>query len=234
MSIPPRDSFEQPSDAGDWASAQPQGDRSWAAKERANDPANPYGRSALFGDATASDPGTPAAAEAPAAPAPSTPNPYVLAAPAAPYGSVTPAAPAAPGNPYPPAVPYAQPGQAPHGQQPYAQQLPPYGRPYQQQIYPAYGAPVYAAPARRGMSITGMVLGIVSVLFAWVFVVPPVVGLVFSILGMIREPRGKGMAITGLILNGLCVGLWLIALFTGGASAFSNGFMEGVSGATRL
>ncbi len=201
MSIPSRDSFENPQESADWAQ-QPEGDRSWAVPDPSNDPANPYGRSALFGDAAA--------------------DPY--AAPAAPYAAADPYAsqtfPVAPGNPVPQANPYAQPFASPQ------QYGLPYGQPMAQQPYPQqyapYGAPMYQAPPARGLSITGMVLGIASVgLFMWAFLLPPLAGLVFSIIGLIKEPQGKGMAITGLILSGAGLLFWLL-LMLGGGVAFWN------------
>lgn len=62
-----------------------------------------------------------------------------------------------------------------------------------------------------GLSLTSMILGIASFFFGWTFLVP-IVGLILGFMGLNREPRGKGLAITGLILNGLCVLGWVIAL----------------------
>lgn len=215
MSIPSRDSFENTPESADWAQ-QPEGDRSWAVQDPANDPANPYGRSALFGDAVAdpyaapaADPYAPPAADAfptapPAAPYPAQADPF-----AAPAFPTTPGATPMQSNPY--AQPYAAPQQygLPYGQ-PMVQQ------PYPQQYAP-FGAPVYQAPPARGLSITGMVLGIASVgLFMWAFLLPPLAGLVFSIIGLIKEPQGKGMAITGLILSGAGLLFWLLLMLGGG------------------
>jgi hypothetical protein len=66
----------------------------------------------------------------------------------------------------------------------------------------AWGQPVYAAAPPKGLSIASMVLGLVSVLFFWTFVCP-VIGLVLGIVGVRREPAGRGFAIAGLVLNGL-------------------------------
>lgn len=78
---------------------------------------------------------------------------------------------------------------------------------------PVYRAPVYAyAPQpQRGLSITALVLGLCSAVFAWTMVVVPLIGLVFGFLALRREPAGKGMAVTGLITSG--VGLLWILLF---------------------
>jgi hypothetical protein len=46
------------------------------------------------------------------------------------------------------------------------------------------------------------VLGLVSLVLFWT-VVCPIVGLILGIVGVRREPAGRGFAITGLVLNGL-------------------------------
>ncbi|GEK79278.1 DUF4190 domain-containing protein [Agrococcus baldri] len=81
-----------------------------------------------------------------------------------------------------------------------------------------YGVPVYRAPGygfvpqpSRGLSITALVLGACSVVFAWVFVVVPIIGLVFGFLALRREPAGKAMAIIGLA--GSALGLVWVLLF---------------------
>ncbi|WP_306233125.1 DUF4190 domain-containing protein [Agrococcus beijingensis] len=78
---------------------------------------------------------------------------------------------------------------------------------------PVYRAPVYAyaPPPQRGLSITALVLGICSAVFAWTLVVVPLIGIVFGFLALRREPAGRAMAITGLITSGL--GIVWIALF---------------------
>ncbi|SDR93043.1 DUF4190 domain-containing protein [Agrococcus carbonis] len=80
-----------------------------------------------------------------------------------------------------------------------------------------YGVPVYRAPApapvpqvQRGLSTTALVLGICSFVFAWIFVVVPIIGIVFGILALRREPAGRVMAIVGLVGSGL--GLLLVLL----------------------
>ncbi|WP_317232296.1 hypothetical protein [Clavibacter capsici] len=120
----------------------------------------------------------------PAAPAPDDQSP----APAAP----TPPAPAAPPvQPHPSA---SAPAAAPYGLA--AAPVPP------APAAVAWGQPVYAAAPPKGMSLTSMILGLVSVLFFWTFLCP-LIGLVFGIVGFRKEPAGRGFAITGLVLNGL-------------------------------
>ena len=64
----------------------------------------------------------------------------------------------------------------------------------------------------KGLSITSMVLGIASLVMGWTFLVP-IAGMVTGFMGLKREPAGKGFAITGLILNGLCLIGWVIGVF---------------------
>jgi hypothetical protein len=84
----------------------------------------------------------------------------------------------------------------------------------------AWGQPVYAAAPPKGLSLTSMILGLVSVFFFWTFLCP-LIGLVFGIIGIRKEPAGRGFAITGLILNGLLllipVAIALTILVAGGA-----------------
>ncbi|MCR8671055.1 DUF4190 domain-containing protein [Agrococcus sp. HG114] len=81
---------------------------------------------------------------------------------------------------------------------------------YTQYGVPVYRAPVYsyAAAPQRGLSITAMVLGLCSAVFAWTLVVVPIIGVVFAIIALRREPAGRRMAITGLI--GSAIGIVLV------------------------
>lgn len=81
-----------------------------------------------------------------------------------------------------------------------------------------YGVPVYQAPAyayppqpQRGLSITALVLGLCSFIFAWTLVVVPIIGVVFGFLALRREPAGRTMAIIGLV--GSMLGLLWVLLF---------------------
>ncbi|WP_158861797.1 hypothetical protein [Leifsonia sp. AG29] len=92
---------------------------------------------------------------------------------------------------------------------------------------PAYAVPIYAAAREpKGLSITSMVLGLVSIAAGFTFVVP-VVGLVLGVLGLRKEPAGRGMALTGAILCSVILSVWALLilgimlislLFLGGAA----------------
>lgn len=168
------------------------------------------------------------AEQSPAAPAPQAPSAFGASygspaqhpAPTAPGLPPAPAGSAIPGQPAPQR--YALPNYvAPH----YATSFDGRDAPL---IHPAaaqassvtpYGVPVYQAPGfayapqpARGLSITALVLGGCSFLFAWVFVVVPIIGLVFGFIALKREPAGKSMAIVGLVASALGV-LWVLLFY---------------------
>ncbi|KRE71269.1 DUF4190 domain-containing protein [Arthrobacter sp. Soil762] len=108
-----------------------------------------------------------------------------------------------PGNPY--GATYGQPAS------PYGQGASPYGQ-------PAYGQPAYygmTAQQPKGLSIASMVLGISSVILGW-FMIPQIAAIITGHLALRREPSGKGMSITGLVLGYLCLlgygAFWLLLI----------------------
>jgi hypothetical protein len=126
---------------------------------------------------------------------------------------------------FPPPPPQQQP---PYGQQPPYQQ--------QQQFPPGYGQPPMAPPPygqgyppggtpgprkSNGAAIASLILGILGC-------VPFITGILAVILGIVgikagSDPQrgGKGMAIAGLLLGVLSIGLW--SLFGGGIYALVKG-----------
>ena len=106
------------------------------------------------------------------------------------------------------------PGQGNQGQQqPQYAQAPQYGQ-------PTHVTVGYQPAPPRGLSIASMVLGLVSIVLGFTFLVP-LVGFVLGIVGLRKEPAGRGMAVTGLILNGLFVVGWaaLLVIFVIGIGA---------------
>lgn len=89
-------------------------------------------------------------------------------------------------------------------------------------------APMFVQSPPKGMSVASMVLGLVSIFFGWTFLVP-LLGLILGLIGLKKEPAGKGMAVTGVILNGLMITGWvlLVMLLLGvgmfGTAAAVNG-----------
>ncbi|MDQ2661585.1 MAG: DUF4190 domain-containing protein [Actinomycetota bacterium] len=78
---------------------------------------------------------------------------------------------------------------------------------------------LYGAPAveSRGFSIASLVLGLVSIVASYTFLVP-IGGLVLGVMALKREPASRTMAIWGIVLN--AVMLAGAALVTFGALAF--------------
>lgn len=129
-----------------------------------------------------------------------------------------------PGAGHPGANAYSQPGAGTYGQAagqpgaPYAQQGSPYGPPSAYAQPNPYGQPAYygmPAAEPKGLSITSLVCGISSVLLGW-FLIPQLAAIITGHLALGREPSGKGMSITGLVLGYLCLlgygALWLLLI----------------------
>lgn len=141
---------------------------------------------------------------------------------------------------------YAHPGSSggaatgqPYGGQGYASQGYPgqhqAGQPYAGQNYPAQpGYPMYPQGGypypmqdqRKGFSIASMVLGILSVPLFFTYGIIAVLAVIFGHIGLKREPAGKGMAITGLVLGYIMLGLSLVFILFFvmilGAAGFAN------------
>lgn len=146
---------------------------------------------------------TPAESPAPA-PANDAPSPVPYAAPE--YGQQPPQAPP-PSYGQPP--PYAAP--PPYGQPPYGQ--PPYG----------HGGYAYAPPrSTNGFAIASMVLGIL-----WIYWIGSILALIFGYVArnQIRagNQQGDGMAIAGIVLGWIGVGI-LLLLIVFGVAAGSGAF----------
>lgn len=112
--------------------------------------------------------------------------------------------------PVPPSPsPYGQYPEGQHGQGPYQQ-----GQ-YQQPIY----QPVYApAPKPNGLAIASLVLGIL-----WIYWIGSILALIFGMVGKSQidnsggAQSGRGMAIAGIVLGWVGVGILLLfILFFGG------------------
>lgn len=88
------------------------------------------------------------------------------------------------------------------------------------QAQPVQTQYVYAQPpvqqnnSRYGMAIAAMVLGIVSACTCWVGVPLAIVGLILGILGL-KTPKGKGMAIAGIVISAVVLAIWLTLLLIG-------------------
>jgi len=114
-----------------------------------------------------------------------------------------------PEQPVPPSSPDLP--QAPFGQQPGAQQAP---------EHHGYAGPGYAQPyftpgqsEPKGLSITALVLGIVSVMTLGMFFIPQVLAIIFGHLARRRERAGRPMALAGLVMGYVVAGIWVVLLF---------------------
>jgi hypothetical protein len=144
--------------------------------------------------------------------------------------------------PWPSYQPPAQYGQTQYGQGQYGQSQ--YGPTYNQGQYnqspynqPQYnqgqyfGQPAYyGRPAEpKTLSIASMVCGIASVIMGWL-ILPQLAAIITGHLALRREPSGKGMSISGLVLGYLCLlgygALWLL-LIIGLAVASTTGSNSG-------
>jgi hypothetical protein len=91
-----------------------------------------------------------------------------------------------------------------------------------------YGQPQYVAIAQpindpgSGPALAGMILGIAGLVVSF-FGLVPLLGLIFSIIGM-RSVTRKGMAIAGLILSiiGLVIAIFLTLFIIGLFAAAST------------
>jgi uncharacterized protein DUF4190 len=131
-----------------------------------------------------------------------------------------------PSPPAPP-PPYAPP---PSGQPPVYGQPPAYGQPPVYGPPPVYGQPPYAPqgyyqqpPSTNGFAIASMILGIL-----WLYWVGSILALIFGYVarGQIRagNQTGDGMAIAGIVLGWIGVGVLALLILLGiaaGAGAFA-------------
>ena len=128
-----------------------------------------------------------------------------------------------PGEPYPSNYGQGQPSAYPP---PPSYGAAPYPQPYPQQPMPPVYAPpvVYVQPEMypvvpeepgSGQAVAGMVLGIISVVFAFIpcmgliSVVTGVIGLVMGIMGRKAVSR-HGMAVAGIVLSSIGIGLSVV------------------------
>ncbi|MEW1926725.1 DUF4190 domain-containing protein [Streptomyces sp. NPDC088360] len=123
----------------------------------------------------------------------------------------------------PPPDPGGRP-QQPYGQAPYGPPAqPPYpgGPQVPYQRWPGAYSP-YARPPVNGFAIASLVLGILCCI--------PAVGLVLGLVALSqiakKGERGRGMAIAGSILSALGIVLLVLAVVTGGARDFMDGFRD--------
>ena len=69
----------------------------------------------------------------------------------------------------------------------------------------------YVEAPPRGLSIASLVISLVSILFGYTFVLP-IVGLILGVMGLKREPAGRGMAIAGIAINAIILAFVVLSL----------------------
>jgi hypothetical protein len=121
-----------------------------------------------------------------------------------------------PPSPYnQPPSPYNQPP-SPYNQPPSPNQPGPYDpSPYSQGGIPYSQPGYYGVPEPKTLSVASMVCGIASVIMGFLLL-PQIAAIITGHMALKREPSGKGMSITGLVLGYLCLlgygALWLLAI----------------------
>ncbi len=68
----------------------------------------------------------------------------------------------------------------------------------------------------RGLSIASLVVALASVLFGWTFIAP-IAAFVLGIMGLRREPEGRGLAWAGIVISFLTLFGWLLLILAFGA-----------------
>jgi hypothetical protein len=98
------------------------------------------------------------------------------------------------------------------------------GYPAPGQPAPGYPAPGYPAAPPKTLSIVALVFGVVAVATGGFLLVPQLGAVVLGHIALRREPEGRAMAIAGLVMGYLVIGLWLlfilvVGLFLGGIAS---------------
>lgn len=134
---------------------------------------------------------------------------------------------------------YVPQGNAPQYNQPVYEQ-PVYEQPiyeqtqYQQPQYeqPQYQQPMYQQPYQqpvkddsKGMAITSLVCGILSVTCCCGGWLPSILALVFGIISVNRKKEQNGMAVAGIILGAIGLVISIILVATGTVTAFVEEMM---------
>jgi hypothetical protein len=70
---------------------------------------------------------------------------------------------------------------------------------------------VSAPPVARTLSVSSLVLGLVSIVFGFTFIVP-LLAIILGGVGAKREPHARAFAVWGIVLGALCMLGWLVAV----------------------
>lgn len=105
---------------------------------------------------------------------------------------------------------YSDPGGPPAAMPPYGaspSEASPYGTPP-----PGVRPGGYGMSEPKGLSITALVCGIVAIFTGGFLVIPQILAVVFGHLALKREPSGKALALTGLIIGYVMVLLTVLVV----------------------
>lgn len=68
----------------------------------------------------------------------------------------------------------------------------------------------------RGLSVASLIIAIASVFFGWTFIAP-IAAFVLGIVGLRREPDGRGFAWAGIVISFLTLFGWILVILAFGA-----------------
>ena len=99
----------------------------------------------------------------------------------------------------------------------------------QPEVQEAQYIPEVQQSGSQGMSIAGLVMGIISIVAACcspiLGIICGALGLTFGIIGMKKEPIGKGKAKAGVIMASIALGLAVINWIVGALIIASNPYI---------
>ncbi|MET0162839.1 MAG: DUF4190 domain-containing protein [Microbacteriaceae bacterium] len=68
----------------------------------------------------------------------------------------------------------------------------------------------------RGLSVASLIIAIASVFFGWTFIAP-IAAFVLGVMGLRREPEGRGFAWAGIVISFLTLFGWVLVILAFGA-----------------
>jgi hypothetical protein len=84
--------------------------------------------------------------------------------------------------------------------------------PHGRQAGPPFPAPARGSSA-SGTAIASMVLGIVGLVTGGFLVIPQILAVILGHIGL-KDPRGRGFAVAGLVMGYVVIGLWLLGVLS--------------------
>ena len=97
------------------------------------------------------------------------------------------------------------------------------GEGWPQPQQPQYGPSARQDDGPKGFAITGMVLGIVSLVIPYGGIITAILAIIFAAVSRHRNDAGRGMAIAGLVFGIVALALWMIVIIIVVSVASSSG-----------